>query len=227
MKTQLHRGASFDRIEYRPPPETCGCDNCREWNRIAKRRGDHRDQLALDRTLPCLYINREEVFARKWQEENDRRSLLDVLIRNGEVREVKLLRRGLADPIAESEVALLKLPVASARDRAIAATVIQWLGSNIGQAFLREALRECGSFVTNRLDLDTENAELRMENTRLRRRIKEAHAATRAAEDRYRMLAPVAVPELDDESLALARAAVYADDPSPPPLDVTEDQAGS
>ena len=30
------------------------------------------------------------------------------------------------------------------RDRIVAATVIQWLGSNVGFGFLEEALRKCG-----------------------------------------------------------------------------------
>lgn len=34
--------------------------------------------------------------------------------------------------------------VIDARDAEIVATVIQWLGSNCGMAFLSEALRECG-----------------------------------------------------------------------------------
>lgn len=30
------------------------------------------------------------------------------------------------------------------RDRAVAATVVQWLGSNVGFSFMEEALRQCG-----------------------------------------------------------------------------------
>jgi hypothetical protein len=38
------------------------------------------------------------------------------------------------------------------RDRNIAATLIQWLGSNVGMAFLHESLRRCGYDVAKRDD---------------------------------------------------------------------------
>lgn len=58
----------------------------------------------------------ERKFAQTWQEANDHTKTLGYLMGNG------------------SETGHV-----SARDREVAATVIQWLGSTVGQAFLQEA----------------------------------------------------------------------------------------
>ena len=62
---------------------------------------------------------REVVFARLWQEQND----------SGETLEYLLSTKNRRDGSA------------SDRDREVAATVIQWLGSNVGMSFLVSAIK--------------------------------------------------------------------------------------
>lgn len=65
----------------------------------------------------------ENRFAAKWQEENDRtigNGLLEYLLGDG-----SKAARDVTD-----------------RDRLVAATVVQWLGSQVGQHFLKKVLRK-------------------------------------------------------------------------------------
>jgi hypothetical protein len=69
---------------------------------------------------------REVEFARNWQREND---LVDTLAK-------------LLSPIeANSRIPRTLIPRPSQRDIAVAATVIQWLGSNVGMEFLRQVIQ--------------------------------------------------------------------------------------
>lgn len=61
----------------------------------------------------------EKRFAEAWEQANERGSILDHLL---DMRNAHIGRA----------------PSASARDRTVAATVIQWLGSPVGQAWLRD-----------------------------------------------------------------------------------------
>ena len=61
---------------------------------------------------------REQAFARHWTEENDR-------------------------PLRPTALVDILLPEATDRDRAVAATIIQWLGTNVGMAFLEDVIRKC------------------------------------------------------------------------------------
>lgn len=68
-----------------------------------------------DRLKPKSLNPREFAFARKWEEEHDLkacRTILDHLV-----------------------------PCVTERDRQVAATVIQWLGSNVGMSFLEEVIK--------------------------------------------------------------------------------------
>lgn len=62
---------------------------------------------------------KEEKIAKLWEENNERSNILGYL-----------LAKNINDPV-DGEV--------SKRDRQVAATVIQWLGSTVGEAFLRKA----------------------------------------------------------------------------------------
>jgi hypothetical protein len=75
---------------------------------------------------------REEIFAAKWEEENKRLSFL-----NGGYGVLESLldehkEKSIYGPVSEI----------SQRDAFVSATVIQWLGSNVGQCFLRECSKK-------------------------------------------------------------------------------------
>lgn len=76
--------------------------------------------LWTDRLKPERENPREVAFAAQWQDEQRRtsrgRQLLDYLL----------------------------LDTTTDRDRIVAATIIQWLGSGVGFGFLEQALRRCG-----------------------------------------------------------------------------------
>lgn len=69
---------------------------------------------------------RERIFARKWEKENERNLLHHLMF--------------VSDETGKSKLAY----ALNARDAKIAATVIQWLGTNIGFSFIRECLDEMG-----------------------------------------------------------------------------------
>jgi hypothetical protein len=94
------------------------------------------DRLALDRSNP-----RERTFAEAWESENSgygaNQTIDHLLYGHG---------HGAASACVPScseipDVALLR---PTERDRMVAATVIQWLGSNVGFCFLEDALKACG-----------------------------------------------------------------------------------
>lgn len=78
------------------------------------------------------FNHREHAFASLWQKEN-------------------ALRRGinhgggiLQDLMVDPNKTWLWRAIISNRDAAIVATVVQWLGSNVGMDFVRRALKRCG-----------------------------------------------------------------------------------
>jgi hypothetical protein len=101
-----------------------------------KNRGIKYERTAF--TEPGL-VNREKAFADFWAEENDRKK-----------------RRGvnsgwgiLQDHFFEKQHPLSMLPPQAIwkvtnRERVIVATIVQWLGSNVGWCFLGECLKRCG-----------------------------------------------------------------------------------
>ena len=89
--------------------------------------------------------NRERVFALMWESENDSRPYH----RGGWYRTTL---RALLTPTPQSGRASQRWPSGanrryapvSNRDQRVAATVAQWLGSNVGFGWLEECLRACG-----------------------------------------------------------------------------------
>lgn len=74
------------------------------------------------RLKPAADNPREVAFAKRWEYEND--------------------HRGGAEPIMQGLI-----PDWTPRDAEVAATLIQWLGSNVGFSFVEESLRCCGYLV--------------------------------------------------------------------------------
>ena len=104
-----------------------------------KPRGLHAHRLRPDTTNP-----RERAFMEQWDWEHEAkygRDLLGVLFGipctqddEGAVREYGTIDQYRQYPLG--------LP--TSRDRIVAATVVQWLGTNVGLSFLFEALRRVG-----------------------------------------------------------------------------------
>lgn len=76
---------------------------------------------------------REEAFARIWEKENEPRAQGPCLawLLHAKPCENSIFGEATDRPLTQEEVT-------------VSATVIQWLGSNVGWCFLGEALRECG-----------------------------------------------------------------------------------
>lgn len=137
------RGLHHRRTAYRPGFGVCQCPVCRAAFDASGGRLEGPDYGSP--VEGCAYVNREMEFARLWEQEhaprNGRADLSQELMRRpakrGEQRD-PLWNRG---PVAW---------VLTRRDRIILATIVQWLGSNIGFDFLRRALRECGYDITER-----------------------------------------------------------------------------
>jgi hypothetical protein len=103
--------------------------------------GLHADRLKPNRENP-----REVAFAEKWKQENEPSRNLDLLA---------LLFRvpcSRDDPACVNSLGLgamggyCKLPIGepTERDRIVASTLVQWLGSNVGFGFIQEAIEKCG-----------------------------------------------------------------------------------
>ena len=104
--------------------------------------GLHADRLAKDRDNP-----REVAFVRQWHHEHDGNDLLSELLRVSCDRNDPERQGGiLGDPLGY----FYKYPLGKTteRDRIVAETVIQWLGSNVGLDFVRCSLRKCGYALT-------------------------------------------------------------------------------
>lgn len=69
-----------------------------------------------------LWDPREVAFAKKWREDNELGHTLEYLL---------------------SETPNERDGVVTDRDREVAATVIQWLGSTVGMCFLRDVIDSC------------------------------------------------------------------------------------
>lgn len=97
--------------------------------------GLHSDRLKPDRDNP-----REVAFAEQWGWENRHHDLLNQLL---------MVPCSSDDPERcgySGGFGAYKMPCSfpGDRDRRIAATLMQWLGSNVGFSFLQEALAKCG-----------------------------------------------------------------------------------
>lgn len=81
----------------------------------------------------------EKSFADKWEEDNKNYAILQKLF-----YEPGGLGFGFTSSVHD----------VSASERYVAATVVQWLGTNCGFAFLQAALRRCGYYVATLPDID-------------------------------------------------------------------------
>jgi hypothetical protein len=96
---------------------------------------------------------REVAFAAQWDQEHEWRDVLQSLCSpecdpddKGAVR--------VWNPGSLTGYRLFPLGETTERDRIIAATVVQWLGSNVGMSFLHEALGRCGYRVEKKKDTE-------------------------------------------------------------------------
>lgn len=86
---------------------------------------------------PCHSQRREQAFAQRWKDENDVRQRRHLLY--------ELMLVGPFDPMRDRRVPGLELT----QDCATAvASVVQWLGSNVGFSFVEESLRDAGYRIT-------------------------------------------------------------------------------
>lgn len=131
------RGIDHARTSFKPGLNFCACEIC---GPLAERARAGEDVGVAHGEIPpeCKYLNREEVFAAGWETMNDpaKADRLTVLFHT----------RQRLDLDAPDEQLLLfnDDPSPTRRERAVAATVLQWLGTNVGWCFLEETLEECG-----------------------------------------------------------------------------------
>jgi hypothetical protein len=150
-RVRVLRGFGHERCRYRPGLGVCQCKPCRA---EVARRGYANISLG-ERFAGCAYVNREAVFSDMWAsaiwgESRGRSSILRALCTGSWdpaaspkpwQRLLPKLRHGWLHGFDGSVIVYL-LPRTS--HRYVAATLIQWLGTNVGWAFLTEAVRRCG-----------------------------------------------------------------------------------
>jgi hypothetical protein len=100
-----------------------------------------------------LHVNRtfhpssalEKAFADQWHDENDvtRRWAGTTRVLDALMRAAGTVDKNLMSPLGDSRPYHFPDGVTQ-RDATVAATVIQWLGSNVGRSFLEEALKRDG-----------------------------------------------------------------------------------
>ncbi len=105
-------------LPYKKPPSADGPSMPSSFDAAHPNRSHHHD-----RTLSC---DREKGFADRWEEEN-------------EGKPYRNYGQGLLDALLPDYMS------ATVRDKFVAATVVQWLGSNCGMSFLHEALKPSGN----------------------------------------------------------------------------------
>jgi len=93
-------------------------------------KGLHSHRLKKEQNNP-----REEAFDRQWQKES-------LGQKNG--RDILSMLFSIEGPDYNNHRKWLELGPPTNRDRIVAATVIQWLGSNVGFDFIGLAVRRCG-----------------------------------------------------------------------------------
>lgn len=94
----------------------------------------HKKRVEID--LEWCY--KERAFIEQWQKENEVKTAI------GEPILERLLCTG--DYIVKGTGEVLELDEMTQRDAFIASTIIQWLGTNIGQAFLQEVSNNCDKY---------------------------------------------------------------------------------
>jgi len=133
VKASLLRGLHYRRVVYRPGFGVCRCEVCSAAYEASRETAEPPDMGAA--VAGCLYRNREQAFADQWAHEHRIGDLAQELM----VRPPKKGER--RSPFGFDGVLAFWLTY---RERVILATVVQWLGSNVGFDFLRQALARCG-----------------------------------------------------------------------------------
>jgi hypothetical protein len=80
----------------------------------------------------------EKAFAEQWRNENKTFGVLDALMRAADT-----VDQNVFSPLGDSRPYQFADGVTQ-RDATVAASIIQWLGSNVGRCFLEEALKRAG-----------------------------------------------------------------------------------
>jgi hypothetical protein len=158
-----HRGLHFKRVGYRPGFGVCRCSVCSE-------AAERQSRSLAPRHLPpigspvtgCVYLNREQVFAEEWAEQNQRvpglnygQGLLqDLMVTQRDARPGDLAVRDHHRFFRRLRVAF----GVTLRERVIVATVIQWLGSNVGWCFLEKCINRCGYDLVKRQEKEVKRA---------------------------------------------------------------------
>lgn len=89
----------------------------------------------------CQFNVLEQIFREKWREE----TLPTAGVNGGHSKLQLLLSRRLAQTLMSCSMVGVRLTeeeICTERDYRVAATVIQWLGTNIGQCFINECMDE-------------------------------------------------------------------------------------
>ena len=145
-----HRGLHYRRTKYAPGFGICSCSSCSDRYSAAERLHQRIGAVLPKAGEPnpdCIYVNHERVFAEEWEKENERNPGFNY--GRGILQDLMVTQRQAkpGQPWARDSFSLHGLRVAFVvrqRDRCIAATVIQWLGSPCGFAWLSEVLAKCG-----------------------------------------------------------------------------------
>lgn len=94
------------------------------------------------------WTNREKLFADEWEKENDYELRSNVNYGMGILQDLMVEQKG--DPFELWYYPKTCTFIIKKRDAAIVATVIQWLGSNVGFCFLTTCLEKCGYTLTKK-----------------------------------------------------------------------------
>lgn len=129
------RGLWWRRTRYRPGFGVCSCEVCSATNADAERCASDRYPMIGSQVTGCRYLNREAVFAEQWAKEHEHADIAQTLMSRPLRKTERAPGFGMYTPAAFT---------LNYRERVIIATIIQWLGSNVGFDLLRICLGKCG-----------------------------------------------------------------------------------
>ncbi len=137
-KAKSLRSLWWRRNLYKPGLGICGCEIC--WSAMQdaqQRMGAPSGGWRLGQPVTgCLYVNREAMFSEEWAAENEHDDRVQHILARPYRKDEKIPLPGL-----------LRRPVVwvlTMRERIICATLIQWLGTNVGWCFLERCIKRCG-----------------------------------------------------------------------------------
>jgi len=134
------KGASYELRVNDWMEEVCACPVCdselglKLGARILNRGIRYRRVRYAPEPRPEGWVNTEKVFADEWEDTNEPRSYLNH--GQGTLQNLFGHRNSWGNTWFSTLI--------TARDRVIAATVIQWLGTNVGWCWLEMTLKKCG-----------------------------------------------------------------------------------